>query len=64
MPEFHNLLERIRDVKYEYVEIINRYEDMKLRGNLTEDWGECSLICARETLRWIIYIETGRKSEI
>ena len=58
-----NLEERLRDVKHEYVEKIKYYEEMKARGDLTKEWGECSLICARETLRWIIYIETGRRGE-
>ena len=59
-----SLLERIRDVKYEYMDKIERYETMKERKDLTKDWGECSLICAKETLRWLCYIETGRKELI
>jgi hypothetical protein len=55
------LEERLRDIKHEYTKKIEDYEKMRARGELTKDWGECSLICARETLRWIIYVETGRK---
>jgi hypothetical protein len=55
------VLERLRDVRYEYEQKVAYYEGMKIRGELTKDWGECALICARETLLWIVYIERGRK---
>jgi hypothetical protein len=54
------LIERIRDIKHEYAKTVEYYEKMKASGELTKDWGECSLICARQTLQWLVYIETGR----
>jgi hypothetical protein len=34
-----------------YTNKVAALEEMRSCGNLSRDWGECSLICARETLR-------------
>jgi hypothetical protein len=59
-PQSTGMAERVRDVRYEYEKKVEDYERRKLSGNLTKDWGESALIHAREMLRWIVYIETGR----
>jgi len=47
----------LRRLEAKYVEKLAYYAEQKNLGNLTEDWGECSMICARLTLddiRWEI----------
>ena len=37
----------------EYSKKVTFYEQTKARNGLTDDWGQCSMICAKETLREI-----------
>ena len=50
-------LEALRRLEAKYVEKLAYYASEKARGNLTKDWGESAMICARLTLediRWEI----------
>jgi len=49
----------VKELEQIYADEVARLEDMKQRGDLTEDWGECSLICARNTLKQIRSITNG-----
>lgn len=43
----------LEELELIYIAKVATLKDMKARGDLTKDWGECSLICAEGTLKEI-----------